>query len=50
MVQDPVCKMNIDEKEAAAASIYKDKIYYFCSNICKERFDKEPDKFVQETG
>lgn len=30
MAKDPVCKMTVDEKKAAATSIYKGKTYYFC--------------------
>lgn len=46
MAQDPVCKMTVDEKKAAAASTYQEKTYYFCSKGCKEKFDKEPEKYV----
>ncbi|MBI5598402.1 MAG: YHS domain-containing protein [Deltaproteobacteria bacterium] len=50
MAQDPVCKMNVDENKAVATSIYKGKAYYFCAKGCKERFDKEPEKYAKETG
>jgi len=46
MVKDPVCNMEVDEKRAAATSIYKGKTYYFCAKGCKERFDKDPEKFI----
>ena len=49
MAQDPVCRMNVDESKAAATSLNKGKTYYFCSKNCKERFDKEPEKYVKET-
>ena len=48
MAKDPVCNMNVDEKKAAATSIYKGKTFYFCANVCKEKFDKEPEKFVAQ--
>ncbi|MBI5410146.1 MAG: YHS domain-containing protein [Nitrospirae bacterium] len=48
MAQDPVCKMNVEEKKAAAKSDYKDKTYYFCAKGCKEKFDKEPEKYVKK--
>jgi YHS domain-containing protein len=48
MAQDPVCKMTVDEKTAAATSSYKGKTYYFCAKGCKERFDKEPEKYVNK--
>lgn len=44
MTKDPVCLMDIQEEKAIATSIYKGKTYYFCSHICKDRFDKEFDK------
>jgi YHS domain-containing protein len=46
MAKDPVCNMNVDEKKAAATSVYKGKTYFFCAKVCKERFDKEPEKFL----
>ena len=47
MVTDPVCKMQIDENKAAAKSEYKGTTYYFCANICKKRFDEDPQKYVK---
>jgi len=45
---DPVCGMEIEEKEAAGSSTYKGVVYYFCSQYCKEEFDKDPEKFLKE--
>lgn len=45
-VVDPVCKMTIEEKDAVGTSTYKENTYYFCSPICKEEFDKNPEAFV----
>ena len=47
MVVDPVCKMTIDENKAAAKSDYNGKTYYFCAQICKTKFDKEPEKYTK---
>ncbi len=44
---DPVCKMEVDEKTAAATSEYKGKKYYFCAQGCKVSFDKNPEKYLQ---
>ena len=44
MTKDPVCLMDLNEDRAVATSTYKGKTYYFCSHICKDRFDKEFDK------
>lgn len=48
MVTDPVCKMTIEEKDAVGTSVYKGTTYYFCSAVCKEEFDKNPEGFLAE--
>jgi Cu+-exporting ATPase len=45
-VKDPVCGMVIEDSEAAASSEYKGQRYHFCSVPCKERFDREPEKYL----
>jgi YHS domain-containing protein len=47
MKKDPVCGMQVDEKKAAAASTYNGERYAFCSQDCKERFDRNPDRYNQ---
>lgn len=44
---DPVCKMQVDEKKAAATSVYKGNTYYFCAVGCKKAFDKNPEKYIK---
>lgn len=46
MAIDPVCKMKIDEIKAAGKSEYKGLTYYFCAVSCKQKFDKEPEKYL----
>jgi Cu+-exporting ATPase len=46
MTKDPVCGMEVDEKTASQTSTAGDHTYYFCSDACKTRFDKEPEKFA----
>ena len=48
MAKDPVCNMNVNEAKAAATSVYKGVTYYFCAKGCKEKFDKEPEKFINK--
>jgi YHS domain-containing protein len=48
MAKDPVCNMEVDEKKAAATYDYKGKKYYFCATGCKERFAKDPERFIKE--
>ena len=47
MAVDPVCKMNVDEKNAAGKSDYAGKTYYFCAMICKTKFDQNPQQYVK---
>lgn len=46
MAIDPVCGMKVKPEEAAATYEYKGKTYYFCALACKEKFEKEPEKFA----
>lgn len=48
IVKDPVCGMELKPKEVQARSEYQEKTYYFCSPMCKERFDKEPAAFADK--
>ena len=47
LVTDPVCKMQVDEKKAAATSEYNGKTYYFCAQVCKTKFDKNPEQYTK---
>jgi YHS domain-containing protein len=46
-VKDPVCGMEIEPKDAAGTSDYQGQKYYFCSEHCKQAFDKEPQKYIK---
>lgn len=48
MATDPVCNMKVDEEKAAATSVYKGTTYYFCAQACKEKFEKQPEKYLSE--
>jgi len=43
---DPVCGMTVDETRAAATSTYKGTTYYFCNPRCRERFDADPERYL----
>ena len=49
-VHDPVCHMDIDPATAAGSSEYKGQTYYFCSLGCKKSFDKDPEKYLNNTS
>ncbi|MEA2887915.1 MAG: P-type Cu+ transporter [Bradyrhizobium sp.] len=44
---DPVCCMRVDPQTAKHRLAYKGRDYFFCSGRCRERFEAEPDKFLQ---
>jgi YHS domain-containing protein len=44
MAKDPVCGMQVEEGKIC--SEYKGEKYCFCSVVCKEKFDREPEKYV----
>jgi len=49
MIQkDPVCSMIIDEKRNCVNYRYYGKVYYFCSEDCKDRFLNSPMTFIGE--
>jgi YHS domain-containing protein len=47
MVLDVICKMEVDERKARWKSEYKGKTYYFCSSLCKQKFDSNPEKYAK---
>ena len=46
MSVDPVCKMRVEPAKAAAQSTYKGRTSYFCAVGCKQKFDREPEKYL----
>jgi Cu+-exporting ATPase len=47
MEKDVVCGMQVDPANAAASSNHKGKTYYFCSKMCKIKFDANPGEYVK---
>jgi YHS domain-containing protein len=46
MAIDPVCEMEVNEKDAPATSQYDGKTYYFCSHDCKQEFEEDPEEYL----
>jgi len=46
MARDPVCGMTVDEKTARFKSEHMGNTFYFCSQMCKTTFDKNPMKYA----
>ncbi len=46
MTKDPVCKMDVDEKQTNFHSEYAGRKYNFCSEECKDTFDSQPERYA----
>ena len=44
---DPVCGMTVDPADAAGSYQYRGHRYYFCNPSCLERFQANPEEFLQ---
>lgn len=45
-MKDPVCGMDVIPEEAAGKTEYQGKAYYFCSVKCLNRFNQDPEEFL----
>src|SRR6185503_3664898 len=43
---DPVCKMTVAPESAAGHTDYGGNTYYFCSPVCKQKFDQDPESYL----
>ncbi|KAA3616831.1 MAG: YHS domain-containing protein [Calditrichaeota bacterium] len=50
MAKDLVCGMQVDSKVPVTKSEFKNKVYYFCSELCKEQFDENPQEYINESS
>ncbi len=50
IARDVVCGMDVDEATAQWKSEYKGTTYYFCAPGCKDAFDIDPEKYLEESG
>ena len=46
-VKDPVCGMHVSEHTKFHTE-YRGTIYYFCSSLCKEKFEKDPQAYIDD--
>ena len=44
MAKDPICGMTV--KEEGVKCIHNGQTYYFCSDFCKNQFEKDPEKYL----
>jgi Cu+-exporting ATPase len=45
-VIDPVCGMEVEPEDAAAAWEHEGATYLFCSVTCMDRFRTDPERFL----
>lgn len=48
-MKDPVCGAQVDEKTATATTTYQGQKYAFCGKDCKEKFDKNPERYASSS-
>lgn len=41
MAKDPVCGMDVNEKDAEFTTHLEHETFYFCSKACQERFETD---------
>jgi YHS domain-containing protein len=46
IVIDPVCGMKIDSEKTKYKTVYKGKVYYFCSLRCRKAFEENPEYYL----
>ena len=50
MVKDPVCGMDVDEKQSKFHSEHGGRQYHFCSEECKDTFDSQPQNYANQAA
>lgn len=46
MAVDPVCKMEVDEKNVEYKCEYNGRTFYFSAAGCKKSFEENPEKYL----
>jgi xanthine dehydrogenase accessory factor len=47
---DPVCGMTVSSGEAVESAAYGGGTYYFCSSHCRQRFEADPTRYLDEVA
>jgi YHS domain-containing protein len=45
---DPVCNMDLESHHGEFMYDFEDVTYYFCSELCKNEFVRQPKNFVKK--
>jgi YHS domain-containing protein len=43
---DPVCNLNLEALHGKPMYDFEDVTYYFCSELCRDEFAQQPEKFA----
>lgn len=46
MATDPICGMSVDAETASACTEHADRVYYFCSDSCRQAFEADPEEYL----
>lgn len=46
---DPVCGMDLTTHAINDTTIYKDQLYGFCSDYCKQKFIENPEEYLSSS-
>ena len=49
-VKDPICGMSVEASTAKYKSEFQGNAFYFCCAGCKDKFEKQPEKYVLATA
>ena len=44
---DPVCRMQVTEDNAKATAEQNGQTFYFCSQQCADKFNRDPQQYIQ---
>lgn len=44
---DPVCGMELTSHDVVTSAQYGNETYYFCSEECRRRFEKQPSVYTE---
>ncbi|HET6181892.1 MAG TPA: YHS domain-containing protein [Candidatus Sulfotelmatobacter sp.] len=47
MAMDPVCGIEVDERNPEFQTQFAGKKYFFCSEDCRKEFESEPQEYVE---
>ncbi|MFZ2086960.1 MAG: YHS domain-containing protein [Desulfobaccales bacterium] len=47
---DPVCNLDLAAQHGQFMYDFEDVTYYFCSELCKNEFIRQPERFVKKSN